>query len=268
MTFQDYIDNPMGKKNAVFSGREMYKAMYTQKFGEVNLREAGKLTYQLFYVDRTDEFYCYMKIPSESVTNFYYDVVVRFRTEDDALRTVGTLDKYNVEFFSNDPAFVYTYLRVFELGNMFIDSLKTKAPKLSLKQDPVVRNAYMTPGYVKSLYFAFLYMKGRGLFMKAAYRDYGKPFNRSLLLSQIPSFEEKMEDRKEKEAAMKKAKAKGREVKSDLAKKTVKDPLDPSAKNITTTRKTKRVGFSNASKRTPTTPTANLIKRSKTVPRG
>ena len=28
MTFDEYISNPMGRKNAVFSGREMFRTMY------------------------------------------------------------------------------------------------------------------------------------------------------------------------------------------------------------------------------------------------
>lgn len=42
MTFQQYIDNPMEKKNAVFSQRDMFRKFYTDKFDAVFLREVGR----------------------------------------------------------------------------------------------------------------------------------------------------------------------------------------------------------------------------------
>ena len=34
MTFDEYIQNPMGIKNAVFSHREMYRELYKNKFNK------------------------------------------------------------------------------------------------------------------------------------------------------------------------------------------------------------------------------------------
>ena len=195
MTFDQYIDNPLGKKNAVFHNKDMFKAMYTEKFGAVNLREAGKLSYQLFHHDKSDSFYCYLKIPSEVVPRFYYDVVIRFYTTDNGLRTSTVLNDYDVQFFSNDPAFVFTYLRVFEKNDMYIKDLKSKSPKLALKKDPVEKNPYMIPGYVKSIYFAYLYMKKRNLFLKANYRNFGSTYDKKKLLSLIEDTDKKIEDR-------------------------------------------------------------------------
>ena len=45
MTFNQYIDNPMGKSNAVFSQREAFKAMYSEKFDKVLVKENGTLSY-------------------------------------------------------------------------------------------------------------------------------------------------------------------------------------------------------------------------------
>ena len=39
MTFQQYIDNPLGKKSAVFSQREMYKDLYTQKEASIDFNK-------------------------------------------------------------------------------------------------------------------------------------------------------------------------------------------------------------------------------------
>ena len=51
MTFRQYIDNPLGKRNAVFSQRDMYKNLYTDKFDKLLLREAGKIDFALYYDD-------------------------------------------------------------------------------------------------------------------------------------------------------------------------------------------------------------------------
>lgn len=195
MTFQQYIDNPLGKKNAVFSQREMYKNVYTAKYGKVMLRENGKIVYNLYYDKKSDRYFCYLKIPSEVVENFYYDVVVEFYTKDGALKTSNKLDDYNVRFFSNDPSFVFTYLYVFLKNNMFIDELKDKASKLAMKQKPDEKNPYGIPGYVKSLYFAYLYMKAKGFLAKAPYNTYATAFNKKDLLDKITHADQKIADR-------------------------------------------------------------------------
>ena len=210
MTFQQYIENPLGKKNAVFSQREMYKAMYTEKFDAVTLREAGRLHYELFYDKPGDTYYAYIKIPSEVVPKFYYDVVIKFTTKDNGLRVANTLKDYDVAFFSNDPAFVFTYEWVFHKNGMFVDELKPRASKLALKKNPKEKNPYEVPGYVKSIYFAYLSMKRSNLFSKALYTEVGKPFNLKYLLSQVDDSDHKIAQRQElgEQVAKKKAKEK------------------------------------------------------------
>ena len=46
-SFKDYIANPLGNKNAVFSAREMYKNMYTEKFNLIMVRENSNINYYL-----------------------------------------------------------------------------------------------------------------------------------------------------------------------------------------------------------------------------
>ena len=48
MTYDEYIQNPMGKKNAVMSNREMYRLMYTNKWNAIKLRENGFIKYELY----------------------------------------------------------------------------------------------------------------------------------------------------------------------------------------------------------------------------
>lgn len=91
MTFQQYIDNPMGKQSAIFSQRDMFKAKYTETFDALYMREAGKLTYFLYYDDKKDIYFAHLKIPSEELHHFYYDVVIKFSTENNAIRVSDSL---------------------------------------------------------------------------------------------------------------------------------------------------------------------------------
>ena len=83
MSFDKYIDNPSGGASVV-TNRKMYKDMYKAKFDAVLVREQGTIKYYVYHdTDNTDSYYIHMKIPSEVIDNFYYDVVI----------TAGTLWK-------------------------------------------------------------------------------------------------------------------------------------------------------------------------------
>lgn len=203
MTFDQYIENPMGKANAVFSARESYRAQYMEKFDQIYMREAGKIVRYLYYDKAHDAYYAHFKMPSETVKDFYYDVVIRFYTNDNGERVNSSLTNYEVQFFSNDPAFVYTYLYVFNKLKMIIDDLKGKCPKLSLTTRPEQRNAYEVPGYVKSIYFAYILMSRTDLFLKSTYHTLGTRYSKTALSSKVVNYTKKMEERKEKESRQK-----------------------------------------------------------------
>ena len=203
MTFAQYIDNPMGKANAVFAGRENFRQTYTEKFDLLYMREAGNIRKMAYYDKPHDTYYCHIKIPSETVKDFFYDVVIQFYTKDPAQRTNSSLKGYDVRFFSNDPAFVYTYMYVFLKHDMLIPDLKVKCPKASLTTRPVERNAYEVPGYVKSIYFAFLLMSRTDLFLKTTYINNGQRYSKTGLLNQVATFDNKMAERNEKDARQK-----------------------------------------------------------------
>ena len=65
MTFKDYINNPMGEKNSVFTQREALRSVYVEKFNKVMVREMGDIKVQLYTND--DKYIAYLKIPSEVI---------------------------------------------------------------------------------------------------------------------------------------------------------------------------------------------------------
>ena len=225
MTFGQYIENPMGKSNAVFAGREQARELYTNKFDMIYMREAGKIDRTLYFDNAHDNYIVHFKIPSETVKGFYYDVVIRFFTNDPAQHTSSTLKGYDVQFFSNDPAFVYTYMYVFRTHGMLIEDLKGKCPKASLTDAPIERNAYQVPGYVKSIYFAYILMSRTDLFLKSTYHDRGKRYMKVALLNQVASFVNKMEERQDKEAKQKAQAKREKADKQRIGNKTVAPPV-------------------------------------------
>lgn len=212
MTFQQYIDNPLGKKNAVFSQRDMYKNTYTAKFDALYMREAGNIRYYLYYDKPGDTYFCHVLIPSETVTGFYYDVVVKFSTTNNALRVSSELNDYDVRFFSNDPAFVYTYANVFLNNKMYAEECKAKGSRIAHKKSPDQRNPYQIPGYVKSIYFAYLFMRRKNLFNKTLYKSAGERYSKGTMLNRIRTFDQVMIQREELEAKQKKEKQKEKQL--------------------------------------------------------
>ena len=199
MTFEQYISNPMGKNNAVLSAsvRESIRKDYTERFNRLLLRENGKIDYTLYRNDSTNVYYIHIKIPSETVENFYYDIVIKFSANASIKDNGRDLKYYNIQFYSNDPAFVFTYAHTFIKNGLFIKELLPKMSKEAIKTKAKEKNPYDINGYVKTIYFAYLYMNQKGLFNKIHYLT-AKPFNLKELLNNIEDADNKIEDRQTK----------------------------------------------------------------------
>lgn len=192
MTFDQYIQNPMGVKNAVLGNREMYRNMYGAKLDALMVREMGKIDHFL-YKDG-DKYFCHMKIPSEVVEKFYYDVVIEFYPGKETKKSAKDLHSYECRFYSNDPAFVFTFAHAFIKNKLFITQLTNKMSKQAVKERGKERNPMDTVGYVKSLFFAYLIMKRFGLFDKVRY---ARKLNMKNLNNSIMSADEKIALRQE-----------------------------------------------------------------------
>lgn len=167
MTFDEYIQNPMGRENAVISNRVMYRNLYQEKLDKILVRELGKIEYNCYRL-RTDGYYIYLKIPSEVVPKFYYDVIIEFRPPKKGFVSTSLKD-YLVRFYSNDPSFVFTFAHAFIKNDLFIKQYADKMSKEAIRDVAKEKNPTNQVGYVKSLYFAYLYMRKKGLFSKVVY---------------------------------------------------------------------------------------------------
>ena len=202
MSFDKYIDNPSG--GMVYTNRNMYKNMYKDKFNKILVREMGTIKYELFTAnDAEDSHYIYFKIPSEVIENFYYDVVIRLFTNENKNKSNARLREYSVQFYSNDPAFMYTFAHSFAKNNLFIKDLEPRMSKQALKQKAAARNPRDDVWYVKSLFFAYLAMEKYNLFAKSVYSGC-KKYDKKYLLNNIMQAETKVRLRQEAEEEKKK----------------------------------------------------------------
>lgn len=212
MSFDKYIDNPSGGAT-VITNRNMYKDMYKSKFDKVLLRESGRIEWKVYYAnDGEDSFYIYMKIPSEVIEKFYYDVVIRLFTTENKKKSNVNLREYAVEFYSNDPAFVYTFAHAFSKNKLFIKDLEPKMSKAALKDVAKVKNPKDNVWYVKSLYFAYLTMERYHLFNRSILNQHGKRYDKKELLSQVTHAAEKVEARQQAQEKLNKEKAKATKI--------------------------------------------------------
>ena len=197
MSFDKYIDNPSGAAT-VLTNRQMYKAMYKEKFEKVLIREQGVIKFVVYRSnDAYDSYYIYMKIPSEVIDKFYYDVVVRLFTNDNVKKTNGSLRPYAVQFYANDPAYVYTFAHSFAKNKLFIEDLKPKMSRKALTTVAKVKNPKDDVWYVKSLYFAYLTMEKYGLFNRPMLNQNAKLYDKRDLISRITDADAKVQARQD-----------------------------------------------------------------------
>lgn len=165
MSFGDYIKNPSGGRTMMAGEKDVAAEIYNKKYSQMMLRVAGMIEYTLFRKDN-DRFVIWMKMPSEGTKDLYYDVVVEFFTKDKVKKDINKLDEYFIKFFSNDPNFIFTFAYVFNQKRLIVPELIKKISKEALKTNPATTNPNKIVGYVKSLYFAYLFITSHGLMNK------------------------------------------------------------------------------------------------------
>lgn len=251
MTFDQYIQNPMGIANSVISNREMYRNMYMLKLDTIMVREMGKINYHL-YKDG-NKYYAHIKVPSEVVEKFYYDVIVEFSPTKGS-KPSKSLKDYTVRFYSNDPAFVFTFAHAFMKNKMFITEYSDKMSKEAIKKKAVVKNPMDTVGYVKSLFFAYLIMKRFNLFEKVLYIDkYNEKYVKQNVMSADIKIALRTEAGQELSTKEKRAKAAvNRKKRSEEIPQEMRTTSSKVSKGITRTR---TIGSNNR--------TTKMVKRTK-----
>ena len=254
MSFDKYIDNPSGGQ--VFTNRQMYKAMYKSKFDKILVREQGQIKFTVYKSeDANDSYYIHMKIPSEVIEKFYYDVVIQLFTTENSKKNNVNLREYAVKFYSNDPAFVYTFAHSFKKNNLFIKDLEPKMLKRALKDKAEIRNPKDNVWYVKSLVFAYLTMEKYHLFNRPMLNQHAIKYSKNIILPKITSADIKVKDRQHEQELLEEKQRREKESK----RKELQNRANP--KKLVSVSKVTKV--SNVTKTSKVTKTGKVTKRSK-----
>ena len=243
ITLEQYILNPMGRRNAVMNAvaREAIASDYLKRYGRLMMREHSLMNHTLYKDERHNRFIAHIKVPSETVTKFYYDIVLEFTADEDVKAGGEDLFKYNCRFFSNDPAFVYTYAHVFKEDDIFYTDLRSKMSKLALKKAPEETNPSNTVGYVKTIYFAYLFMKARDLNNRSKFTAQAIPMNLKRLISEVEDADAKITARQEEGDKLRKEKAKEKRNEDKSVKGTKQVGTTSAIKPIQKVKTTKKV---------------------------
>lgn len=133
-----------------------------------------------------------MKIPSETVPELLFDVVLQFTPLSNADAEL-TINHYSVQVFSNSPGFTFTYAYIYNKEGILIDFLRNKISSTAITTPPVIRNNEEIIGFEKSVYYALLYLKAMGYTYKSNLRRTSQIIKEtSFLIRNVKSSESKM----------------------------------------------------------------------------
>ncbi|MCM1218669.1 MAG: hypothetical protein NC548_29630 [Lachnospiraceae bacterium] len=157
MNIQEYIDNPMGKGDASMMNRRLVKESMTLKFHQYTDKK-GKLIKVHSYVTTKGEYYIHLVLPTETERDNTYDVVFHFYDPEKKFVSTKSIRDYEVQMFSNDPSFGYTFAYVYNQHGMLIEPLITKLGKVFITKPPDVRNKYQVVNYNKYIFYGAMYL--------------------------------------------------------------------------------------------------------------
>ena len=239
-TLKDFIKNPTGKGTSFMGSREILHDAMNNKFKK--LKKNIKMDIYSFQ----NSYFFVFKIPSESVKDFYYDVVLCLYSDTAEIDMDNNITRYKLDFFSNMHSFVYTYANILYNNNMIVKGLEKKYPSIILKKGPEKRNPNEVFGFEKSTYISALYINSNIDFMNKDYlRKIAKPIKRvSVISKKIRDFETIDTEYKKKKKSNKKGKKHSTLKKGNKIPDKKKSTKTNKIKSITKTKsisKTKRI---------------------------
>lgn len=157
MTIQEYLDNPMGKGDASIINRKIIQESMMSKFHKY-VNKKGKLIKMRSYVTAGGEYYIHLILPSETDRDNTYDIAFRFYDPDKKFIASKSVRDYQVQMFSNDPSFAYTFAYVYHENGLMVRGLEERIGKEFISKKPVVRNSHQIVNYEKYLFFGAKYL--------------------------------------------------------------------------------------------------------------
>jgi len=234
MNMSKYLTNPMGKGASVLS----FAPIRNELDKQYNILQHA---ITVAWYSMGDFLVAHVKVPSHSIENLFYDVLIEIDTES-IPDNITVINNANVRVFSNCPSFVFTFANIFQKNGDFIDWAGGKYPKEIMKKDPETRNPAGIVSYERSLYLAFKYILSNG-------RNYKNRVKLNLVSAKAKQI---LKDVKSSEEILKeyqKGKDKQKERDAELKKKNLKEtkpapstklPPKKAPSGVKTTKKTKK----------------------------
>ena len=145
-TLDEFMLAPFGHKSNVEKDRT-YQTKYLQAVstGGIKVHAVCKVE---------ESYYVHVKVPSESRKGYFYDVVIRFFSDDPTQIKMDNVFGYKMQFYSNSPSFMYGYAYYYNRNDYLIKALYEKTDTDYINQPPKDANKMTVMGYDKSIYFA------------------------------------------------------------------------------------------------------------------
>ena len=142
-TIVEFLQNPFRSRD-----NQIKNLGYDERYK--NFIAKHKIIYQAT-TTLGDDYYIHCKVPSETIANVYYDVVLRFFTDNIISKTNRMLTAYNVQFFSNSPAFMYKHAYIYNKAGYLIDTLYDKIDATYINTPP--KDGNETKSYENTIYY-------------------------------------------------------------------------------------------------------------------
>lgn len=150
-TLDQFLYNPFGMHNDNTRKAKEYDLLYEKEKNNIKL---------VAYTNVEDSYFFHVKIPSKSqkADNVYYDVIIRFFTDNPELKKSTHIRDYYIQFFSNSPGFIYNYAVLYKKYGYLIEFLYNKLDPDYFDKLPENKQNKMDLSFDKSIYFACRYL--------------------------------------------------------------------------------------------------------------
>lgn len=191
-TFKSFMQNPLGDGSTFQNKRIMSEGL----FAKFNILLKKKNNFKVRVFEIGDSIFIHVLIPSETVDNFFYDVVIEFKDAKGKSNIVSC----PIKFFSNCPSFIFTFAFAFNQTGLLIEELKGKLNSKALNELPKIKNTEMVTGYEKSIFYAMYYIEHMNFLKRESFSNMIIRTNAKQLSKIIVSDAEKLQDRITKKA--------------------------------------------------------------------
>lgn len=152
MILRDFLKSPNKKKGVPYI--RQIKQDLDNAFAKTYRERKDRFGMRVLKTDHA--IYIIVRVPSESLDNIQYDVVVELLPHGDS----ESIYEHEVRVISNSPSFVFYHAYVYNKNGLLTDNknLINSIPRQSIRKRPDKTNSYQILLYEKTTYYALKYL--------------------------------------------------------------------------------------------------------------